>query len=79
MLNHGKTADVNRADLEAYLEEVVADHVDPLTGEVNTTALVEDAAHYYAREDWLDDDQHIVWDLAVDVAEAHEAALQAFA
>jgi len=75
MSTHGR---VNLADVEAYLQDVVSSHVDPKTNEVNLTALVEDAAHEFGHEDWLDDDQHEVWFIAVDIAEAHEAAIAQF-
>jgi hypothetical protein len=70
--------DFNQADVEAYMQEVVGDHADPLTGEVNVTALAEDAAHEWQRDDWLDDPDHPIFDLAVDVAEIHETAIAAF-
>jgi len=69
---------VNLADVEAYLQDVVGSHVDPKTNEVNLTALVEDAAHEWRHEDWLDDPDHEVWFTAVDIAEAHEAAIAQF-
>lgn len=42
---------------------------DPATGEFNPTALAECAACDLGHSEWLDDDCHLLWDVAVDVAE----------
>ena len=46
-------------------------HIDPLTDEVDATTLAVEAAVGLDHPEWLDDDQHFVWDLAVDMAEAY--------
>lgn len=60
------------ADVREYMQQVVTDHVDPLTGEVNRTQLAEDAAYEYASHRWLDDPDHMVFEIAADVAEEYE-------
>ena len=55
-----------------YMAAVIWPHVDPMTDEVNTTTLAVEAAVGLDHPEWLDDEQHFVWDLAVDVAEAYE-------
>lgn len=37
-------------------------------GEVNCTRLAEEAAHYFDHDEWLDDETHWVWDLALEEA-----------
>ena len=32
----------------------------------NATELAENAAHHFDRDDWLDDETHVVWDLAIE-------------
>ena len=34
-------------------------------GELNTTQLAENIAHAFDRDDWLDDETHWVWDVAL--------------
>jgi hypothetical protein len=65
-----------KAQIKAYMRTVVGDYVDRDTNEVNTTGLAEAAAHEAGHSEWLDDDQHIVWDCAVEVGTAHERALR---
>lgn len=38
-------------------------------GEVNCTKLAEEAAKYLDHDEWLDEETHWVWSLAVDVSE----------
>ena len=47
-------------------------------GEVNCTKLAEEAALVFDRLDWLDDETHWVWELAVDVAAGEETRREAF-
>lgn len=35
---------------------------------MNLTQLAEAAAHWFDRDEWLDDPDHFVWDLAMKVA-----------
>lgn len=51
---------------------LISDFVDPLTDEVNCTALAEQTAIELDHPEWLDDEQHFIWDLAVDAGQAHE-------
>ena len=46
---------------------------DPHLCGVNCTQLAENAAHMFSHDEWLDDEQHWVWELAADVAEQVEA------
>ena len=48
--------------------KVAEEHIDHLTGEINTTGLAEDAAWHFDHDDWLDDETHDVWDAAIEVA-----------
>lgn len=41
-------------------------------GEVSLTRLAENAAWHFGKDEWLDDECHWVWDLAVDVANMFE-------
>lgn len=43
-------------------------------GEVNYTRLAEEAAHYFDYDEWLDDETHWVWDLALKEGERAEKA-----
>jgi uncharacterized protein (DUF169 family) len=66
---------------KAYMQSVIADHVDPATGLVNATQLAEDCADhfgFYEADACQSSDiiEYIpaewVFDLAVDLAEAYE-------
>jgi len=41
-----------------------ADHMDPVTNEVNLTNLAESAASELGQDQWLDDYDHEIWDIA---------------
>ncbi len=43
--------------------------IDKTTGIANLTELAETTAHELDHSEWLNDEQHIVWDLAIEVAE----------
>ena len=43
--------------------------IDRHTGIADCTKLAEETAHALGHSEWLDDDQHIVWDIAIEVAE----------
>lgn len=67
----------NQTQLESSMirrtmRSLVADCVDSDTNEVNCTQLAENTAHELNHDEWLDDSDHILWDFAVDVAEAYE-------
>ena len=44
------------------------DFIDHQTGEINVTQLAVSCATGFDCQEWLDDDEHLVWDIAVDVA-----------
>jgi hypothetical protein len=48
------------------------EHADRATGEVNCTQLAEALADEFNHPEWLDDDLHVVWTLAVDAALVYE-------
>lgn len=62
-----------KASIKRHMRTIARDHVDPDTDEMNCTALAESTAHHFGRDEWLDDDTHIVWDLAIEIAEATQA------
>jgi len=39
-------------------------------GSVNLTKLAEGAAHAFDHDEWLDDETHWVWDVAITAADA---------
>ena len=43
--------------------------IDRLTGIANCTQLAEETADALGHPEWCDDEQHIVWDIAIEVAE----------
>jgi len=70
--------DTLKGKVLSFMREVVAEHIDPLTGEVNMTRLAEDAAwEFEGAEDWLDDPEHWIWEMAAQVAEIYEANQEA--
>lgn len=54
--------------IREYMTRQIHVYVDPRTGEVNCTGLAVDAAIGMDHPEWLDDDTHMVWELAVDMA-----------
>ena len=54
--------------IRQWMIDNIRDYIDPFTDEVNNTALAEQAAIQLGQPEWLDDEQHVIWDLAVDVA-----------
>jgi hypothetical protein len=54
-----------------YMTANVADHVDPITGEVNTTTLAEDAFDCFEK-DSADDIPEKYFELAALIGERHE-------
>ena len=49
-----------------WMKSVAEDYVDGC-GEIDCTSLAENAADEFHADFWLDDPNHWVWDLAVDV------------
>ncbi len=62
------------AAVRRYLQAHLEDHRDPLTGEVNHTALAEDASYYFDHDGWLDDELSPIWDLALEEDSATRGA-----
>lgn len=46
--------------------------VNGFVNECNATQLAENCAHNFGHDEWLDDSDHIVWDIAMDAAEAED-------
>lgn len=42
--------------------------------EVNCTMLAEETAKYLDHDEWLDDPDHWIWDIAVDVADEYKSS-----
>ncbi len=60
---------VTISQVKRYMQSIQAYHVDPATGETNCTTLAEATAHHFDHDEWLDDENHFVWELALEVAE----------
>lgn len=56
-------------NISKYMSSHVGEFVDPFTDEINITAMAEQTAIALGHPDWTDDEQHIIWDLAVDVSD----------
>lgn len=72
-LDEGK--EPTRAAVKKWMTAHVKNWVDPQTGEVNSTKAAEDAADEFGKKDiggWLDDEQHWVWEIAAEVADAYK-------
>jgi hypothetical protein len=54
-----------------WMRRHVEEHRDRKTDEINCTGLAESCAFDLGHAEWLDDETHEVWDVAVTVA--HEA------
>lgn len=72
----GKTAaEASKSQVKSWMRKNVKDYEDRKTGEINTTQLAEAAAGEFDKNglgDWLDDETHWVWDVALEVASAYE-------
>lgn len=72
MSRGGKSSPAADAGLEAraraWMRAHRREHVDPLTGELGCTELVEACADALGHLEWLDDPGHFAWDLAVELA-----------
>jgi len=49
--------------IRAWMANNVQDHTDRF-GDVNTTTLAEACAHAIGSDSWLDDELHVVWEIA---------------
>ena len=67
-----RDAYVLRATITGACRAACADAFDRQTGEVNNTALAEAAADALDHDEWLDDETHQVWDIAIVVGDAYE-------
>ncbi len=47
------------------MHRVIMKHVDHKTDEANLTTLAEEVAHFFEHDEWLDDPDHEVWELAI--------------
>ncbi len=58
-------------EIKIYMLQEINNHIDPLTGEANITAMAEDAINALADNNWQEwhNEGHPVWDIAVDVSE----------
>jgi hypothetical protein len=57
--------------IREYMLGEINDHVDPLTGEASPTSMAEDAINALAGDNWEEwfEEDHPVWDIAIDVSE----------
>lgn len=60
-----------RAQIARWMRNNVVNHVDGVTGEVNCTALVEEWDRECAGGGATLDPDHVAWEVAVEVADAH--------
>jgi hypothetical protein len=58
---------MTRAKVKRWMWDWVEDYVDGC-GEVKCTELAENAAWNCGSDSWLDDPDHFVWELAVEVS-----------
>jgi hypothetical protein len=61
-----------RNAIYAQMKRDLADHIDPVTNEVDVTLLAESAALALGHGEWLNQEYAQVWDVAVKVAAAHD-------
>ena len=47
-------------------------------GEVNYTALAEELASQFNKEEWLDDETHWIWDLAIEAGDYIEDSTEEY-
>ena len=56
-----------RTEVRRYMHQHVAEHD-------NLTAMAEDAALAFEQDQWLDDPDHWIWELAIEVTDKTEEA-----
>lgn len=66
-----------RSELRDDLGDNDGYYVDQATGEANLTRLAEAAAEAHDHDEWLDDPDHWVWDMAIEAAEAEGCGVRA--
>lgn len=61
------TAPASEPEVLRWMRSAIADgsYRDPATGEPEFTQLAEAAAEHFLHDDWLDDEQHPVWEWAI--------------
>jgi hypothetical protein len=65
---YNKAFFIPKEDIKAYMARVREDCRDPRTGQVNTTQLAQYAAIDLRRPEWLEYEDHAVWEAAEEVA-----------
>jgi len=45
------------------------DYVDLATNSINLTELAEGAAYMFKHDEWLDDPDHWIWDLPIEISD----------
>ena len=55
-------------EIREWMEAHVSDYIDPERNEVNLTMLAEDCAMALGHEEWLEDADEEVWQIAIEVA-----------
>lgn len=61
-----------RNEIRKALRSACTENFDSRTGEINFTGLAESAAINLDHPEWLDDDTHEIWDLAIVIGEAFQ-------
>ena len=61
-----------KSKVKKYMKSVLSDYYDPQLLDINLTRLAEGTADHFNHDEWLDDESHWVWDLAVDAVEEIE-------
>jgi len=65
---------MNKAGLKSHMVNLINSGYitrDMYTGEINATEMAEMTAYDLGHSEWLDDETHVVWDAALDVAWAY--------
>ena len=55
-------------NIRKWMIENINDYIDHKTGELNCTSISVDCAYHLDHNEWIDDDDHIMWDIAVDIS-----------
>lgn len=56
------------SEIRSWMSRNWKDHVD-WTGELNCTTLAEACADALGHDEWLDEEGHVVWEIALEFAE----------
>jgi hypothetical protein len=60
---------VSKAAAKRHMRQIGPESIDPMTGESSATYLAEQTAEAFDKHEWLDDPDHWIWDMAVDVSD----------